>query len=172
MVSQESDTTEWLSLYIYIYIYIHTHTHTHIYIYIFFFFPGGSVVKNLPAIQETQVWGDGNGYPLQYSCLGNPMDRGAWWATVHGVAKSQAWLTDSTTTKKYIYVYILFQKGHTVLKALRKNLFHAFQFRMHSMTCSRMTPISTSAVTWHSSFYVSGSSMWPFFFISTLVPVD
>ena len=31
--------------------------------------------------------GEGNGSPLQYSCLGNPMDRGAWWATVHGVAK-------------------------------------------------------------------------------------
>ena len=32
--------------------------------------------------------GEGNGYPLQYSCLGIPMDRGAWWATVHEVAKS------------------------------------------------------------------------------------
>ena len=31
--------------------------------------------------------GEGNGTPLQYSCLENPMDRGAWWATVHGVAK-------------------------------------------------------------------------------------
>ena len=31
--------------------------------------------------------GGGNGNPLQYSCLGNPMDRGAWWATVHGVTK-------------------------------------------------------------------------------------
>ena len=31
--------------------------------------------------------GEGNGNPLQYSCLGNPMDRGAWWATVHGVSK-------------------------------------------------------------------------------------
>jgi len=31
--------------------------------------------------------GEGNGTPLQYSCLGNPMDRGAWWAAVHGVAK-------------------------------------------------------------------------------------
>ena len=31
--------------------------------------------------------GEGNGNPLQYSCLGNPMDRGAWWATVSGVAK-------------------------------------------------------------------------------------
>ena len=33
--------------------------------------------------------GGGNGNPLQYSCLGNPMDREAWWATVHGVPKSQ-----------------------------------------------------------------------------------
>ena len=32
---------------------------------------------------------EGNGKPLQYSCLGNPMDRGTWWATVRGVAKSQ-----------------------------------------------------------------------------------
>ena len=45
------------------------------------------MVKNLPAMQETQVsslsWEDslqkGNGYPLQYSCLENAMDRGAWW---------------------------------------------------------------------------------------------
>ena len=36
----------------------------------------------------------GNGNPLQYSCLENSMDRGAWWATVHGVAKSQTWLSD------------------------------------------------------------------------------
>ena len=33
--------------------------------------------------------GGGNGYPLQYSCLENPMDRGAWWSTVHGVTKSR-----------------------------------------------------------------------------------
>ena len=32
--------------------------------------------------------GEGNGDPLRYSCLGNPMDKGAWWATVHGVSKS------------------------------------------------------------------------------------
>ena len=38
--------------------------------------------------------GEGNGYLLQYSCLENPMDRGAWWATVHGVAKSQTQLSD------------------------------------------------------------------------------
>ena len=38
--------------------------------------------------------GEGNGNPLQYSCLENSMDRGAWWATVHGVAKSQTQLSD------------------------------------------------------------------------------
>ena len=38
--------------------------------------------------------GEGNGNPLQYSCLENPMDRGVWWATVHGVAKSRTQLSD------------------------------------------------------------------------------
>ena len=38
--------------------------------------------------------GEGNGNPLQYSCLENPMDGGAWWATVHGVAKSRTRLSD------------------------------------------------------------------------------
>ena len=42
------------------------------------------------------VLGEGNGTPLQYSCLENPMDGGAWWAAVHGVAKSQTRLSDFT----------------------------------------------------------------------------
>ena len=42
--------------------------------------------------------GEGNGTPLQDSCLENPMDGGAWWATVHGVAKSQTRLSDFTFT--------------------------------------------------------------------------
>ena len=41
--------------------------------------------------------GEGNGNPLQYSCLENPTDGGAWWATVHGVAKSRTWLSDLTS---------------------------------------------------------------------------
>ena len=63
-------------------------------------------LKRLPAMRETRVWslgwedspGEGNGTPLQYSCLENPMNRGAWWATVHGVAKSLTWLSDFTFT--------------------------------------------------------------------------
>ena len=59
-------------------------------------FPGGSVYKesacnardpgSIPGSERSPA--EGNGYPLQYSCLGNPMDRGAWWTAVHGVAKS------------------------------------------------------------------------------------
>ena len=44
--------------------------------------------------------GEGNGNPPQYSCLENPMDGGAWWATVHGVAKSQTQLNDFTFSDK------------------------------------------------------------------------
>ena len=59
------------------------------------YFPGGSVVKNPPANAgdvgsisgSGKSPGEGNGNPLQYSYLGNPMDRGAWQATVHGVEK-------------------------------------------------------------------------------------
>ena len=58
-------------------------------------FPGGSEVKasacnvgDLGSIPGSgRLPGEGNGNPLQYSCLENPMDEGAWWATVHGVTK-------------------------------------------------------------------------------------
>ena len=60
-------------------------------------FPGGSVVKNPAANAGDTGWipesgrspGGGNGNPLQYSCLGNPMDREAWPVTVHAVAQSR-----------------------------------------------------------------------------------
>ena len=46
-------------------------------------------------------YGEGNGTPLQYSCLENPMDGGDWWAAVHGVAKSQTRLSDVTFTFQF-----------------------------------------------------------------------
>ena len=68
------------------------------------------VVKNLPTnanagdVRDTGLIpglgrspGEGNGNPLQFSCLENPMDRGAWWATVHRVAKSQTRLKRLST---------------------------------------------------------------------------
>ena len=66
-------------------------------------FPGGSVVKNPPANAggardvdsipgSGRSSGVGDSNPLQYSCLEYPMDRGAWWATVQGITKSQTQL--------------------------------------------------------------------------------
>ena len=60
------------------------------------------MVKNLPAVQESQVQflgqedspREGNGNPLQYSCLEKPVDRAAWRATVHGVAKNRTQLSN------------------------------------------------------------------------------
>ena len=71
-------------------------------------FPDGTMVENPPAVQKTEVmrvrslgWGrsprEGNGNPLQYSFPENPMDRGAWQATVHGVTKSQTRLSNFTS---------------------------------------------------------------------------
>ena len=67
-------------------------------------FPGGSDGKasvynvgdlgSIPGSGRSP--GEGNGHPLQYYCLENPMDRGAWWATVHGVAKSRTRLSNFT----------------------------------------------------------------------------
>ena len=69
-------------------------------------FPGGSDYKastynagdlgSIPGLGRST--GEGNGNSIQYSCLENPMDGGAWWATVHGVAKSQTRLSDFTFT--------------------------------------------------------------------------
>ena len=86
-------------------------------VYVYIDTPGDSAVKNPPA--NAGDWGlipgsgrssgEGNGNPLQYSCLGNPMEIEAWWATVHGITKSCTQLSEWTTTTiytLYIYIYI------------------------------------------------------------------
>ena len=68
-------------------------------------FPGSSVVKNLPTNAgntasvsgSTRSPGEGNGNPLQFYCLGNHMDRGAWWATVHAVTNRTLRVTIAST---------------------------------------------------------------------------
>ena len=52
--------------------------------------------------------GEGKGNPLQYSCLENPMDRGAWWATIHGVTKSRTRLSDFCVCVCFVYSCHLF----------------------------------------------------------------
>ena len=72
------------------------------------------MVKNLPANagdlrdanlipRSRRCPGERNGYPFQYSCLGNPMDRGDWWATVHRVAKESdmTWQLNNKNKKQY-----------------------------------------------------------------------
>ena len=76
-------------------------------------FPGGSDGKesacnagDLGSISGSgRSPGRGNGNTLRYSCLENPMDGGAWWATVHGVAKSQTWLNNFTLTFFHAFFY-------------------------------------------------------------------
>ena len=77
------------------------------------------MVKKLPTMQETWVQcpGEGNGNPLQYSCLENPMDRGDWQPTVHGVAKSWTWqrLTLSLSVSLR-FIYVVYSKIYFFLK--------------------------------------------------------
>ena len=79
-------------------------------------FPGGSEVKasacnvgDLGSIPGSGRFpGEGNGNPLQYSCLENPMDGGAWWAAVHGVAKSRIRLSVFTFSFTFTRLVITF----------------------------------------------------------------
>ena len=80
-------------------------------------FPSGSVVKNSPAntgdlgsiTRSGRPSGEVSGNPLQYSCLGNPKDRGDWWAIAHGVTKSQTRLSNTTRMKKLtLRVWLVF----------------------------------------------------------------
>jgi len=78
-------------------------------------FPGGSEVKvsacnardlgSIPGSGRSP--GEGNGNPLQYSCLENPMDGGAWWATVPGVTKSQTPLSDFTSRRGHLIFFMM-----------------------------------------------------------------
>ena len=76
------------------------------------------MVKNLPANAGSSSGtgsilglgrspGGGNDNPLQYSCLENPTDRGAWWATVHGVAKSWTRLSMHSMREQLVKLYIM-----------------------------------------------------------------
>ena len=97
------------------------------YAYICVDFPGGSPVKNtlanagdLSLIPGSGRFSEeGNGNPLQYSCLENHMDRGAWWATVHEVTKSWTWLSEWTTMMMCVCVCVYIKKNIKVPWLLR-----------------------------------------------------
>ena len=91
--------------------------------------------------------GEGNGGPLQYSCLGNPKDRGAWQATVHGVTKSWTWLREQTTSKQ------LYVTHHTIVVI---QTFKTF------LVCSSVYSIH---------FLISSASLRSLRFLSFIVPI-
>ena len=122
---------------------------------IIFGFPGGSVVKNLPAIQEIQVQSLGWEDPLEEetathsSILAwkNPMDRGAWWATVYGVAKSQTQLSDWACKIAFKEHFIIwpFPHGHVAHCTLYNTLQHFLQHRTSSRSHSDMTSVPSES---------------------------
>ena len=57
-----------------------------------------AIMMTVKLVAVVPKYGEANGTPLQYSCMENPVDGGAWWAAVHGVTKSQTWLSDFTFT--------------------------------------------------------------------------
>ena len=99
------------SIYLSAWLYMHIYSHLHNYRV----FPGGSVVKSTPANAgdardpglipgSGRSPGKGNGNPLQYSCLENPMDRGAWWVTIQEVSK--IWTPHSDWAHINISIYL------------------------------------------------------------------
>ena len=61
-------------------------------------------VSHFPLMEHTLYFGEGHGTPLQYSCLENPMDRGAWWSIAHGFAKSRTWLKRLSSHTRTLYL--------------------------------------------------------------------
>ena len=99
------------------------------------------MVKNLPAnagdVKDAgsipglgRSPGRGNGTPLQYFCLEKPMDRGAWWATVHGVAKSRIWLSIWAHSTGFWYRLMLGNKGQKRSQKNWNSEFSSFQVPM------------------------------------------
>ena len=133
-------------------VHIHTHTHTHILSHTHISFirasQGALVVKNLPGnAGDTRDEGPipglgrspggGHGNPLQYSCLENSMDRGAWEATVHGTAKSQTQLSGLCT--------------HTICW---EHVIHSFFLLCSVLLCENTTLIIHSLIDRHLLFPV------------------
>ena len=126
--------------------------------------PGGSVVENPPANEgdpgsipgSGRAPGEGNGYPLQYSCLENPMDRGAWWATVLAVAKSWTQVTNifSQCVKLVHFFHDFRVQGYVDLQANQSQLPHWWTFRLR---IAFLVPNTTAGYTPHTHLWALSS---------------
>ena len=70
----------------------------------------------VPSLGQEDPLGEENGNPLQHSCLGNPMDRGAWWATVPGVTKGSDMTMTKTTTNNSLKIWLFYVRYIMPLK--------------------------------------------------------
>ena len=141
------------------------HYHHHYYLYILIII----TILLIPSFSSSLLWissnlfirspGEGNGNPLQYSCLENPVDWGAWWATVHGVAKSRTRLSNFTSRHLFI----------------RRNLFHVSVATFISVhEGETMTELSDSRFDFWTCQEISHSDCclceWPLYPSSLVTP--
>ena len=103
-----------------------------------FWFENKAYQISFPAISlnqfyhlKTRTSGEGCGNPLRYSCLEYPMDRGAWWATVHGVAKSRTWLSAHSHIYCLVSVHHFLGGGGLVAKS-------CLTFEPHGLQSTRL----------------------------------
>ena len=114
-------------------------------------FPGGTVVKNPPANAGDAGSipgsggspGGGNGYPLQYSCLENSMDRGVWWATVHGVTELD------TTEQLILSLSRIFGEPNELIQR-SANFSYTGPDSKYFRHCGPCSPVATSLPCYHS----------------------
>jgi len=125
--------------------------------------------------------GEGNGNPLQCSCLENPRDGGAWWAAVYGVAQSQTWLKwlssssssssftlcSSVTLSIVLHLYTL-KHQETMITFLFRKVIHILKHIRGEKWCSMFTQIFTISVAFP-SFLKFQVSLWYHFSVSFLV---
>ena len=112
--------------------------------------------------------GEGDGTPLQYSCLENPMDRGTWWAAVHGVAKSQTRLSDFTFT---FHFHALVQEMATQSNVLAWRIPGTREpgglLSMGSHSGTRLKQLSSSSSSSRASLNLQGISRLIGMYVST-----
>ena len=115
-------------------------------------FPGGSEVKasacnvgdlgSIPGLGRSPGEGDGN--PLQYSCLENPMAGGAWWATVHGVAKSRTRLSNFASFLSFTFIeYIPSEVSVQFSRSVVSNLCDRMDYSTPGLPVHHQLPEST-----------------------------
>ena len=106
--------------------------------------------------------GGGNGNPLQYSGLENPMDRGAWWAIVHLVAKSWTRLNDGTNIHKLIYSVVLVSDVQQSDSVICIHIYpHIFFLMFFSIIINyKIMNIVPCATQWDLVFYFIHSSLY------------